>query len=130
MAKILFRGIDKINPDPALDRGCHKIGMPVCVLPPDYVWGSNDMIKQPDFMLVDITDLTDKRARKFIIPETVDIGLDPVFYRKCKYQINWAALPVFIQNAFIKNGTYTTTINQIMPYLIVAADGSQFGGFV
>ena len=129
MAKILFRGIDKINPDPVLDRGCHKIGMPVCVLPPDYVWGSNAMMKAPDFIMLNITDLPDEKAKKFIEPETVNIGNEPVFYRICKYQINWATLPAAVKNTLITTGTYTATIAQVRPYLIVVSDSSQFVGF-
>lgn len=135
MAELLIAARDNIHPNPEKDRcGCYKRGMVVVVADDGHVWGreesksvwiaeGRDPAQWPGkFVIVRLPGLPAEKARELLAEQMEDDagvptiqpgsilhsdGPYPQRFRRRRWRLDIAALPVAIRNALQSNGEFT-----------------------
>jgi len=102
MAELLVKAKDAVHGNPVVDRvGCYKRGMPVVVMPDNHVWGIEERL--PIFVVIKIPLIPVAQVLQYI--EAHEIS--GVTFRRRRWQIRWADLPLSAMNLLATNGELT-----------------------
>ena len=121
MAELLIKAQSANHADATKDRrGCYKRGMPVCIMPDGWSWGTEETL--PKFVIIKIPLITVAQVQKYIAQQYETItgpegGPVEVIYRRRRWIIRWADLPAAAQNKL-------ATVGQLIIKATAAYGGS------
>ncbi len=104
MCELLLRVSDKINTDPVLDSKCTKRGDVIVVMPDGWGWGTEEL-RNPDWRILQLPNVTVEQAASFLSPEPEDNPQAPSLVRQRRlFKIDLDALPP-VWAAWVTDGT-------------------------
>lgn len=107
MAYLLIKAVDAVHTDPDTDRrGCYKRGMIVEVREDNAPRGTSEAL--PLFVRINVPLVPAEKIRKYMEPEFAALPTaEPEVYRRRRWQIRWADLPLAARNKLQTQGFLT-----------------------
>ena len=103
MCKVIFKGVDSVNPNPVKDKGCYKRGMPVEVVADDYILRNGE--QPPAFYVLSIPLISKSKALKYMQTWVDNTDPDkPVMVKKRLWMIRGDDLPASAKNKLLDTG--------------------------
>ena len=149
MSQLLINLIDRVNPNPMIDRMNLKKGHVITVVSNNHHWGfmeskiewvksGRQSKRWPNkTMIIKVTGLSKTKAQKLLAPQTeddrgsllLDHDFTPKAFRRRRWKIDIAGLPEIMRRELLKDGCAEISVAVLLSVIKRGRNNNSFDGF-